>query len=306
MSMLQFKKTSGQWPFVSEANPLPVTSSGGGGGGAVTVADGADVTLGSKADARSTATDTTAITAMSVLKQISFSIQAAAASLVSLLTGIVLAAGSAVIGKVGIDQTTPGTTNGVAIVDINSATTLAGNGVTGTGSLRVTTASDNTGVANWGHGATAATVPGGATLKGTRGATANPTAVTDGQMVAAMADKLGRQVVIPGGVRDQCADQTTSLSNTTTETTIVTAAASIFNDLLSVIFANTGAAATEVSLRDTTAGSVRYTFFIPAGDTRGVVFQTPVKQTTVNTNWTAQCVTATTAMKITAQFVKNI
>lgn len=54
-----------------------------------------------------------------------------------------LAAGSAIIGKVGVDQTTPGTTNGVAIVGVNAATALAGNGVTGTGSPRVTIASDN-------------------------------------------------------------------------------------------------------------------------------------------------------------------
>src|SRR5438067_405309 len=40
------------------------------------VADGANVTLGAKADAKSTATDTTAVTAMSVLKQISASVQA--------------------------------------------------------------------------------------------------------------------------------------------------------------------------------------------------------------------------------------
>lgn len=40
------------------------------------VADGANVTLGSKADAKSTATDTTAVTAMQVLKQISASVQA--------------------------------------------------------------------------------------------------------------------------------------------------------------------------------------------------------------------------------------
>lgn len=39
-------------------------------------ADGANVTLGAKADAKSTATDTTAISAMSVLKQISASVQA--------------------------------------------------------------------------------------------------------------------------------------------------------------------------------------------------------------------------------------
>jgi hypothetical protein len=41
---------------------------------AATEADGANVTLGAKADAKSTATDTTPITAMSVLKQISASV----------------------------------------------------------------------------------------------------------------------------------------------------------------------------------------------------------------------------------------
>lgn len=41
-----------------------------------TVADGADITLGAKADAKSAATDTTAITVMQVLKQISASVQA--------------------------------------------------------------------------------------------------------------------------------------------------------------------------------------------------------------------------------------
>ena len=63
-----------------------------------------------------------------------------------------LVAGSAVVGKVGIDQTTPGTTNLVALAanqsvntaQINGVATLIGNGVTGTGSQRVTIASDNT------------------------------------------------------------------------------------------------------------------------------------------------------------------
>lgn len=388
---------------VSATNPLPVTGGGGGGGGAVTVADGADVTLGSKADARSTATDTTPVTEMSVLKEISFMEQNPAsravtnagtfatqatqagtwnitnvsgtvslptnaaqetggnlATLAGAVTagveqtnlkqvnGVTTLAGAGAVGTgaqrvaIGTDTTTiagsaPGTAGsassnvltvqGVAsmtkllvtpdsvalpanqsvnVAQINGITPLMGNGTTGTGSQRTTNASDNSAIANWGHGATAATVPANAVLSGMRGATANPSAVTDGQSVATMADKLGRTITVASGIRDQCADQTTSLSNTTAETTIVTQAASIFNDILSFVFANTGASATEISLRDTTAGSVRMTFFVPAGDTRGIVFQTPLKQTTVNTNWTAQCATATTAMKITAQFVKNI
>lgn len=49
-------------------------------------ADGAIATLGLKADAKSTATDTTSITIMQVVKQISASIQAAAASVAGTLT----------------------------------------------------------------------------------------------------------------------------------------------------------------------------------------------------------------------------
>jgi hypothetical protein len=63
-----------------------------------------------------------------------------------------IAAGTAIIGKVGIDQTTPGTTNLVSLAanqsvntaQVNGVTPLMGNGVTGTGSQRVTIASDNT------------------------------------------------------------------------------------------------------------------------------------------------------------------
>lgn len=58
--------------------PISGLGGGGGGGGATTIADGASVTLGSKADAKSTATDTTAVTIMSVLKQVSASIQTVA------------------------------------------------------------------------------------------------------------------------------------------------------------------------------------------------------------------------------------
>lgn len=63
-----------------------------------------------------------------------------------------LPAGTNLLGKTSIDQTTPGTTNLVALAanqsvnnaQINGITPLMGNGVTGTGSQRVTIASDNT------------------------------------------------------------------------------------------------------------------------------------------------------------------
>jgi len=141
--------------------------------------DGANATLGLKADAKSTATDTTAVTVMQVIKQISASVQAPpsqavtgtfwqatqpvsgtfwqATQPVSIATAPVLVAGSAIIGKVGIDQTTDGTTNRVNVT-LAAAQTLAtvtnlaqlggaavamNTGTRAAGVLRVTVATDD-------------------------------------------------------------------------------------------------------------------------------------------------------------------
>lgn len=55
-----------------------------------------------------------------------------------------LPAGSALIGKVGIDQTTPGTTNAVALSTINTTAISTGNGTVDAGTMRVAIASNNT------------------------------------------------------------------------------------------------------------------------------------------------------------------
>jgi hypothetical protein len=57
---------------------------------------------------------------------------------------VVLQAGSNLVGKVGLDQTTPGTTNAVSLSQIGSTTVSTGNGVVGAGVQRVSIASDNT------------------------------------------------------------------------------------------------------------------------------------------------------------------
>lgn len=78
-----------------------VTANAGTGTLAVSAADGSSVTLGALADAAATAGATGSISAK--LRSISR----------DLISNIVLAAGTNLIGKVGIDQTTPGTTNRV-------------------------------------------------------------------------------------------------------------------------------------------------------------------------------------------------
>lgn len=81
------------------ANPFPVTVIGSG-GGAVTIADGADVAEGAKADAAYAGSGSASIVAINK-------------GLYNLLAAA-LPAGTNLIGKVGIDQTTAGTTNLVA------------------------------------------------------------------------------------------------------------------------------------------------------------------------------------------------
>lgn len=62
----------------------------------------------------------------------------------SITTLPALVAGTALVGKVGLDQTTPGTTNATSLAQVGSTTVATGNGVVGTGVQRVAIASDNT------------------------------------------------------------------------------------------------------------------------------------------------------------------
>jgi len=230
----------------------------------------------------------------------------------------------------------------VNIKQINGTTVLTGTGAVGTGAQRVAVAVDSATVAGSaslpsgtnviGHviadtGSTTAvtqstaanlnaqvvgavasgvTAAGNPLLSGARAATTQPTAVADTQAVALMATKHGKLVTVDA-LRELKGSQKTTISASTSETTIVTAVASTFLDLYGLILANTGATTTKVDIRDTTGGSVVMTIEVPTLETRG--FMVPagsaVGQTTVNTNWTAQCAASTTAMEVTALYVKN-
>jgi len=119
-----------------EANPLAVVlvntdgnlynASGGGGGGAVTIADGADVNAGDTTDAAVTGDNTGTLSAKlrginkilanvwdSVNSRLNVFIQNTTLA-VTQSGSWVISAGSAIIGSVTINRTTPGTTNTVA------------------------------------------------------------------------------------------------------------------------------------------------------------------------------------------------
>ncbi len=136
--------------------------------------------------------------------------------------------------------------------------------------------------------------------------TGNPAAVADGDRTNALFDKLGKQIAV-GAIRELKGIAHTRISDSTSETTIVPAEAGVLNDLYGLILANTGASPTTVSIRDATAGAVRATFQVPAGDTRGLMLpvDSAMPQAAANNNWTATCSAATTALEVTALFVKN-
>lgn len=136
--------------------------------------------------------------------------------------------------------------------------------------------------------------------------TSNPTAVTNGQRVNGMFDKLGKQVAV-GALRDVKGVQKTSIS-ANTETTVVTAgAAGVLNDVYAIIITNKSATSVFVDFKDSTGGTVRMTLAAPANDTRG--FTVPVDsamvQATAANNWTATASAAVTSLEITMLYVSN-
>jgi hypothetical protein len=137
--------------------------------------------------------------------------------------------------------------------------------------------------------------------------TALPTPVSDGQRVNGLWTKTGKLVAV-GSLREMVGNQQTTIVSSTSETTIITADATYFLDLYGLVLTNTSASATKVTIKDATAGTTRFTFQVPATETRG--FMLPVdsghKQATANNNWTATCGTSVANMEITALYVKHL
>lgn len=204
------------------------------------------------------------------------------------------------------------TTAGAVREDINSLagnTVLTGNGVTGTGSLRVTVASDNTAftVIDTGNVASGATDSGNPVKIGgvASSLTTAPTAVTVGQRVNNWNDSYGRQITTLSP-RGATVMQQTTITTSTSETTIVTAVASTFLDLAQLIITNSSATALSVTIKDSTAGTTRLIVDIAANGGAVIPFPVQLPQATVNNNWTATCSASVTSVHITAVCIKNI
>jgi hypothetical protein len=263
----------------------------------VSIADGSSVTLGAKADAKSTATDTTAITIMQVLKEISFMEQNPASRAVTntgtfaTQSAITAASGSIASGAIASGAVASG-----AFASGSIASGAVASGAFGSDS------------GSFGVGSTGSAVPAKGSYASGNAATALPTAATAGNLTGVMVDKFGRQVVLPGTIRDLRACQTTTISASTSETTIVTAAgANVFADPYLIVVSNTSASTnTRVDFRDATAGTILFSLYSIGGvGPAGFSLPQSIPQTTANNNWTAQAATSTTDLRVYVCYEKN-
>lgn len=205
---------------------------------------------------------------------------------VSLSTLPALATGSNTIGNVNVNGTVP----------VSGTFWQATQPVSGTVSVSGS-------VTTVGAAAAGASVSGNPILNGGRAATANPTAVTDGQASNVMTDKVGRQVVVQGHVREQVDRKATTITSSTSVTTVVAAGGSgVFTDITSLIIMNSSATATLVTLSD---GTVSYVYYLGAGSGFTMPFNPPLPATTANTAWTLTCGTSVASVYCNVVYVDN-
>jgi hypothetical protein len=173
----------------------------------------------------------------------------------------------------------------------------------GTNTANVIALSGKNGLYVTPNAATAASIPSTAEPIGSQARTSLPVAVASGQLVNNYADKFGRQVVIPQTTRDLVGMQAyTFTANTSAQTVVSAAGSGVYADILSITLVNTGTSATEFILSD---GTNSYTYYAPAGDMRGAVYQVPLAATATNTVWTGTCGTSTSSLICTITYAKN-
>lgn len=286
-----------------------------------TVVDGGDVTLGSQADARSTATDTTPVTVMQVLKEISYMLQNPAVLpanqsvnltqlkgvALSVSNGVTdsgtqrvtisndssgqvsLAAGAQIIGSLAANQS-------INISQVAGGTAI-NSGVTGSQAVGGNTA----------HDAVDAGFP---TKVGFQARSTLPTAVASADRVNSIADLFGRQVNLLGTIPELLKIQSTTINSSTAVTPFISAgAAGIKNSLVSLHVSNKSATGTTLQIADRNGGgeSISLNYWIPPGF-NGFLFNQPgepYKQITAAFNWTAQCGTSVDSIYINASYEQS-
>lgn len=184
-----------------------------------------------------------------------------------------LAAGTNLIGKVGIDQTTPGTTNAVALAQVGSTTVVNG-GLAGT-------------LAIGGPVATNVAINSNPLNTAAQGVSSENTAVTAGRLAQLVATLSGKLIVMPyANPENSVSGAITSAMTGTTSTLLLAAPGSgLRNYITQITISNAHATqGTDVVLQDGNGGTAFYT--IPAAAAYGgavLPFPFPLQQPSTNT-----------------------
>ncbi len=132
-----------------------------------------------------------------------------------------------------------------------------------------------------------------------------PATTPDNVPILPMMDSVGREISAGACPRDLVAQQQTTITNSASETTIMSAVSGQNVDLTSLDITNASAAAVTVTIKDATAGTTRAMYDIAANGGMVKLWTTPFMQAAaVNNNWTATLSNATTTVHITAQGCK--
>lgn len=256
-----FTAGSMQYPTQDTTGAACGSGGGGGGGGAVTIADGANVTQGSIAD------PVVASGASGTVESYLRTIKDSAVS------------------------TTPSTVN---ITQVAGATVAQGHGTAAT-ALRVELPTDGTGLVNvaqataanlnaqvQGAAASGFSVSGNPLLSGCRAATAAPTAVTDGQAVAAFCGAEGKQIMLPYSIKELAVRGSTGATTGASQVSIIASAGgSLKNYITAIQCANIGATTSILTFTDAAAtvlinpagGGGSWTFPVPLATAAATAFQ---------------------------------
>lgn len=221
-----------------------------------------------------------------------------------------LPTGTNSIGNIGTVTTLTGITNAlpaganiIGLVSGSTVTTVYPN------SVFAATVTVNGIPTVQGSVASGATASGNPVRNGGDVHTALPSALTDGQNMAMMLDKFGRQVTFNGCPRDLIGTSTITLTTDTTERVFVSSgAAGVFNDFFLIIAANTSATASLVTFRSgggPAGGTPSFPLEIPPTSPAGFSTAMIVPQLTAAANWTVQSSASVTDIRLAAFYCKN-
>lgn len=180
-----------------------------------------------------------------------------------------LPAGAALLGKVGLDQTTPGTTNGVSIAQIGGTTVVNG-GVAGS-------------LAMGGTVATNVAITANPLNLGAQAVSSENTAVTTARQVQLIADLVGKLIVLPYANPENFVSGRATATDTTSTSLVAVPAAGLRNYITQITVWNASAVSTYIKIQDGSGGTELYDIPAPAGGGAILTFPTPLRQPTTAT-----------------------